>query len=198
MTVYFCFARFSAFPSVLERVDEPLISIVALRTDDRVVRSTRFAGGGSSCFGRTPSTSGRRIICQCVADQIGQSDGLGAGWSIREHRRFCRRADEPMLAGRGRPFALNGLRSPRARIQLERLRVFRASAKDDGRTEARTKCAVKDAWGFRRLAAGSIKVHRNSTNRVATTYSTIRALLSSLKPRTRSGAFPGASQRWPR
>src|ERR1700719_3721488 len=101
-----------------------------------------------------------------------------------------------MLAGCRRPFTLNGLRSPRARIQLDWFRVLRASTKDDGRREARAKSAAKDARGLGRLAAGSIKVHKISTNRMVTTYSTIRAFLNSLKPRTRSGAFSGAAQRW--
>src|SRR5277367_2710025 len=97
---------------IWNEVNQPLISIVAIPSDDRVVRSTRLAGGGGSSFGRAPRTSGRRIVCERVADQLGQSEALAAGWLIRKHRRFCRRADEPMLAGCGRPFALNGLRSP--------------------------------------------------------------------------------------
>ncbi|MGA9722947.1 MAG: hypothetical protein WBQ86_10850 [Candidatus Binatus sp.] len=126
-------------------VNEPLISIVAVRTDDRVVRSTRSAGGGRRRFGRTPRTSGRRIVGERVADQLGQPQAPAAEWVIREHRRFCRRADQPTLAGRGRPFALNGLRSPRIRIQFELFCGLRASTKGDNRTQAGSKGAPKDA-----------------------------------------------------
>jgi len=81
---------FQRSPMVWNQINQPLIPIVALRTDDRVVRSTRFAGGGCRCYSRTPCTSGRRIVCQRIADQVGQSDALGAGWSIRKHCRFRR------------------------------------------------------------------------------------------------------------
>ena len=63
---------------IRNEIDEPLISVVALRTDDRVIGSTRFAGGGGRRFSRTPRTSSRRIVCERVADQFDRlTDKIG-------------------------------------------------------------------------------------------------------------------------
>jgi hypothetical protein len=36
---------------IWNEVDEPLISIVAIRTDDRIIKSARLAGGGGRRLG---------------------------------------------------------------------------------------------------------------------------------------------------